>query len=550
MRKRKLLFVNEASFLSTGYASIGHDLLSRLYASQKYELAELACYGQRNDPRAAGIPWTYIANMPDDPSDPAYQSDPVNQFGMHKFEEACLDFQPDVVVSITDPWMQSYQLTSPFRDYYYHVNMPTCDGSPLATDWIMQFAESDKLLTYTHWAADILKSEGLEISTDAAVGVDLENFQPIQNKKQHKAQLGLRDDIIVVGMCARNQRRKLYPDLFDAAADFLKYCVSKGNKQLADRTYFYFHTSYPDVGWDIPRLLIESGLSNKVLFTYLCKNCGSCFPSLFQDSRSFCQQCGQLSAAMPNSTVGVPKPVLNTIYNLFDVYVQYASNEGLGVPVAEAAACGVHPMVVDYSGMSDFKTTLKATPINVQRYYKESDTGRMLACPDNSDFVTKLYKFLSLPEGLRQTKGYESRKLCELHYNWNGAAQRWMDVFDSLTIRDLSETWSSGAKLFQPQQNVPQGLSAEQLVAWAICNVLGQPEKLNSYYAAKTTRDLSYGARVNCGGNTNLSELSFLGVQPRWEAFDPAKMLNEMAATAQKRNHWETMRVNGAKRGI
>ena len=46
---------------------------------------------------------------------------------------------------------------------------------------------------------------------------------------------------------------------------------------------------------------------------------------------------------------GVDTKTLASIYNLFDVYIQPANSEGFGLPIVEAAACGVPVMATDYS---------------------------------------------------------------------------------------------------------------------------------------------------------------------------------------------------------
>ena len=59
MSKLRIMMVNEASFLHTGYANYGHAILKRLFDTKKYEIAELAGYGHPSDERASIIPWRY-----------------------------------------------------------------------------------------------------------------------------------------------------------------------------------------------------------------------------------------------------------------------------------------------------------------------------------------------------------------------------------------------------------------------------------------------------------------------------------------------------------
>ena len=61
MRKKRVLFCSEATYLNTGYATYAREVLSRLHASGKYEIAEFASYGKDGDPRNnfRGDPYLY-----------------------------------------------------------------------------------------------------------------------------------------------------------------------------------------------------------------------------------------------------------------------------------------------------------------------------------------------------------------------------------------------------------------------------------------------------------------------------------------------------------
>ena len=120
-RKKRILLCCEATYLNTGYATYGREIMKRLYQSKKYELAELGCYGNVDDPRSNTIPWKFYPNAPDE-NNPTevqeYYSKPTNQFGEWRFEQVLLDFKPDIVFDIRDFWMVDFQERSPFREYF------------------------------------------------------------------------------------------------------------------------------------------------------------------------------------------------------------------------------------------------------------------------------------------------------------------------------------------------------------------------------------------------------------------------------------------------
>ena len=65
MRKKNVLFVSEASYLSTGYATYSREVLNRLHKSGKYNIAEFSIYGGSQDKRRETIPWKNYPNLPE-----------------------------------------------------------------------------------------------------------------------------------------------------------------------------------------------------------------------------------------------------------------------------------------------------------------------------------------------------------------------------------------------------------------------------------------------------------------------------------------------------
>ena len=167
MRKKRILFCSEATFLNTGYATYTREVLTYLLSTGKYELAELAAYGERNDPRAAGIPWKYYGVMPNTESEPKatreeleqYGSQPTNQFGEFLFEAVCLDFRPDIVCDIRDFWMLDFAERSPFRRFFKWCIMPTVDARPQARQWVSTYQGADARFTYSDWAGKVLEDQ-------------------------------------------------------------------------------------------------------------------------------------------------------------------------------------------------------------------------------------------------------------------------------------------------------------------------------------------------------------------------------------------------------
>jgi glycosyltransferase involved in cell wall biosynthesis len=231
VRKKRVLLLNESSFLSTGFATYGLEVLKRLHATGKYELCELGVYANpfdRWDERAFGLPWKFIHATPppgDQRAWDEYNSQPTHQFGGWKFEAACLEFKPDIVFTVRDAWMDEAVQRSPFRPYYHWAHMATVDAAPQDEQWVAMFADADAVFTYSDWALGVLREQGrghINLKTSASPGADLDTLRPVPDRRAHRDGMGVDPDCFIVGTVMRNQRRKLYPDLLVAFAEFLQ----------------------------------------------------------------------------------------------------------------------------------------------------------------------------------------------------------------------------------------------------------------------------------------------------------------------------------------
>ena len=549
MRKKRILFCSEATFLNTGYATYAREVLKYLHSTGKYELAELASYGERNDPRANNLPWLYYGVMPNAECEPksteeekqSYQSSPTNQFGEFIFEEVCLDFFPDIVCDIRDFWMLDFVERSPFRPYFKWCIMPTVDASPQARQWLATYASADGCFTYSDWAGGVLQEQGggrinyLGSAPPSAHPA----YQPIEDKDAHKKKYGIDPEYKIIGTVMRNQRRKLYPDLFEA---FKKFLDNSDDKKY----YLYCHTSYPDLGWNIPELLQEYELSSHVMFTYICSDTGKPFPSLFKGAITESPYTGKFGASLSSVKQGASYEDLASIINLFDVYVQYANCEGFGLPQVEAAACGVPVMGTDYSAMESVIRKLKGVPITPKGTYKELETGCFRAVPDNDLAAQKFKDFFDQPKSMRRRAGHETYKAFMEHYQWHFSGKRWEDFFDSVDIDNQNPDWYSAPRIRSPEPkptDFPQDISHHQLSQWLISHVLCEPERLNTFFEARICRDLLYRSATGSTGGMyfNESSAAFEGNNTR-QPFNLDIAYDHLSSLCNRRNQWEQRR--------
>tara|TARA_B100001769_G_C22112020_1_gene601862 strand:- start:5238 stop:6902 length:1665 start_codon:yes stop_codon:yes gene_type:complete len=504
-KKLKILMVSEASFLSSGFGTYTREILKRLHATGKYDIAELACYGKVNDPKDKDIHWRYYANAvnPDDSRHKQYNGSMENQFGRWRFERTLLDFQPDVVIDIRDYWMSSYQQFSPLRPFFHWILMPTVDSAPQQEEWIDTFLHADAIFTYSDFGRDTLADQSnnkIKYIDTTSPGIDLTSFRPLPDREQIKSLMGLEDKFII-GSVMRNQKRKLIPELFAAFKQLLND-TKDSDPEMAKKLYLHVHTSYPDAGWDIPQLLKEFEVGNRVFFTYACKQCDFFRPMLYSHPVCHCPKCGNKSLTMPNVGNGLPERDLNVLINTFDLYVQYAICEGFGMPQVEAAAAGVPVMSVDYSAMNDVVHKLKGYPIKVNQYFKELETKAIRVYPDNNDFVRIVKEYLKMPQVLKEQKRHETRQLAEKYYNWDNIAKKWENYLDNIQLTGSQGKWQQSLSHMKNIENIDENKNPYDNMVDLISENMPNSQLATSKSLLNMIRDLDYGFTLN-GMQTN-----------------------------------------------
>lgn len=497
-QKLKILFTSEASFINSGFGNYTKELLNRLYTLNKYDIAEFACYGFVNDPRDSSIKWRYYPNAVRD-SDPRYaeyNSRGDNQFGRWRFDKVVIDFKPHVNVDIRDFWMNYYQAVSPVRPFFNWVLMPTVDSAPQQEGWIDTFISADAILTYSDWAADILKEQSnnkINYIDTASPGVDLNIFKPIEDKNALRDKYGIPRDAIIIGSVMRNQKRKLFPELIGAVRKLIDQLKNK-NSPYADKIYLYLHTSFPDAGWDIPELLKDNRLCNRTFMTYRCARCGNVESTVYSRPLRVCTRCFDMSSKFSSVSNGVDNQTLAEIYNLFDLYVQYSICEGFGLPQIEAGACGIPVATVNYSAMIDIINKLEAYPIAVKSYFKELETKAIRVYPDEQSLIDIIYNLLSLTDNEKKEKSRRVRYLTTQHYCWDKIAEKWEKFFDSPSLFKTKKSWNSSKQFIQQYSGKLDNPKNTIIDIINICsNSLGDIDRATSMFILDMCKDAGYG---------------------------------------------------------
>lgn len=516
--KLRVLWVNEASFLHTGFSTYGSEVMKRLHATGKYALAELASYGgpAAHEERARSLPWKYYHTMPgNDVENAEYRSDARNQFGMGKLSYALADFKPDVVVEIRDWWMGENILKNPLRGKFHFAWMPTVDGYPQRWEWLKDYNQVDTLLAYSYFGKRVLEEQSvirlarakgvkpIKVFDVCQPGVDLSVFKPLP-RDEVRQKTGVPKEIRFCGTVMRNQPRKLFPRIIESFCQFKKRYPAD-----AKNVYLLLHTSIPDVGWDEGRGIIETiercNIEKWVMFSYICHACGHMTIKHFMGVPAICPRCnkrdhnGRGTLHMPNVQFGFPPEFFNLIYNLMDVYIQGSIAEGDGMPINEAKAAGVPVIVSDYSAMYEKARNGGGLPIENETLFSEGSDG----CPrcaevrpgethrrgggtmqwrslfDRKSLAKRLSELFG-NEVYRRRLSQQARECAERYYDWDLTALKWQAFLDTVQVKDRNKTWNLSDVKIATREDAPLGLSDDEWLLWAYRNILRRTKENGS----------------------------------------------------------------------
>lgn len=120
----------------------------------------------------------------------------------------------------------------------------------------------------------------------------------------------------------------------------------------------------------------------------------------------------------------VPREILHVMYNAADLYVS-TSAEGFGLTIAEAVACGVPAVGLDYSAVPEVIGPAGVT-VPVGRYL-DNEYAHHWALPDESAFGRAVAYLLDHPHR-RQELGRQGPAHVEKNFRWDVAAERFVAI--------------------------------------------------------------------------------------------------------------------------
>jgi len=307
----RILWASNAPWSHVSYGTQTRLILPRL-AALGHEIGLFAWHGLHGGSIVSGLEYAgTVYSLPVFPrGNDAYGNDLVAQHARA--------WQADIVISFVDLWVldgAAYSASAPWCPYF------PLDCHPFPRPMREQLAaHAMQPIVFSRFAEAEAKAAGAD-ARYVPLMLDSDVFTP-GDRALARAALGWPEDAFLVTMVAANRgfpSRKALPEALKAFALFAK----KHRDAM-----LYLHTARGgqpgDDGVDLPDLIERLDLRGRV-----------------QLPESYAYK------------MGLPAAELANVYRASDVLLSPSYGEGLGLPILEAAACGVPSIVGDWSAMPE-----------------------------------------------------------------------------------------------------------------------------------------------------------------------------------------------------
>lgn len=530
---KKILWVGDSTETNSGYANYSRNILKLLSQTGKYQISELACFGDYKDVANSNSPWDIYSNMPTTPEEEAgYEQHAQNKFGAFKLNDLLVKIKPDVVIDIRDWWMFNYEDLTPLRPYFKWLIMPPIDSIPQPSEFLSTYKRADGLLSYTDWGKRELEGVNLKVFGVASPAINYDVFCPL-NKVKCREVLGFKEKDIVLLTVMRNQKRKQFPDLLEAFSSLLN--TDGIPESTRRRLKLHLHCQYPDNGWDLPKYLMDNGAINSITLSYQCTNCRSFYVDFFKDGRSHCKKCGSFSSYNAGSSTGVEESKLSVLYNCADYYVQYSSCEGFGIPILEAAACGLKTFGVGYSATKEVVEKCGGVVVEPRSMYYDGGAEMLKSLPNNTDFINKFAVELRNHHLIPYNRFKISEK-AKNAYSFEKASKVWEDSIDAIGYGN----WSNPPEIIE-EREVNFNCDPREFVRNSIIYVASRPELCDTYWEKDMVQSLIFGVTTK-DRSVYGSDMSVISEDIKRKSYTKQDFYNFCKTLRKDKINWERKR--------
>jgi glycosyltransferase involved in cell wall biosynthesis len=230
------------------------------------------------------------------------------------------DFEADLYVTLMDNWVFP-------ADYHESVPVPWLSWFPIDTEparvaAVKASGRADYNATFSRHGVRILADAGITAEY-LPLGIDVDTFTP-GDQAEAREYLHFPQDAVIVAMVAANlsyPARKAFPENLAAFAQFRK---------CHPEALLYLHTE-----------LRPSSGGNSIDLYELMESVGIPDDAVIRPNQYM-----YIAGSLDDGHMA-------QVYRGADVLLAAASNEGFGLPIAEAQACGCPVIVTDFTSMPE-----------------------------------------------------------------------------------------------------------------------------------------------------------------------------------------------------
>lgn len=373
----RILWVSDAVWLNTGYATVTRHLLP--YLAGEHEVVLLPFAGTVQGGFSREVMGVDIL--------PGLSS-------IHDIKYWYVEKQCDVAVILKDPYAVPGIQNLPV----FHIMYSPVAEEPVPREWLDITSNAVRIWIPSRWGLEQYVKSGGDRGKVRYLphGVSTETFKPLDMpREQLRAKLNPRfaDVDVVIGIVAVNRARKLIPNQLEAVKVFMEQ-----NPDL--RVGVYLHTSIapdgPHGGWFLDQVVKTMGLTGKVVFP-----------------------------EQHYYRLGFSESEMNLVYNACDTVLNM-STEGFGIVQLEAQSAGC-PVVSLEHGAGPELNFLGLNCRVVAKHY--TIRGSWWGIPDPHHAAELIEKALS----------YDREKIAvELHekarkYDWSIIAEDTLKLLEEAT---------------------------------------------------------------------------------------------------------------------
>ena len=325
----------------------------------------------------------------------------ANDFGQQMLPEYLRQERPDLLFVLCDIFMVQYMRNIEMAPTKFLMYFPSDGGATLPVGYQNVTEKADMLVAMSKFA----KKQAEEIGVKREIryiphATDTNLYHPIDKEtvKRKWSQI-LNVDLMnnfIVGSVARFQGRKMMAELFKSFGYFAKKHPD---------SILLLHSDPNDNA--NPGLLIDDlerryGIKGKVYWTGM---------KFFK---------------------GYPEPILNELYNVFDVHALTTSGEGWGIPTIEAMSAETPSVITDYTTTKEIVTDNKAgiaVPLSCEIVGTYNVDRAMV---DKEKFAEALSYMYENPKE-RIEMGKNGRKAVIRDYSWDVVFPMWEKIVRELT---------------------------------------------------------------------------------------------------------------------